>query len=75
MLLRSMDAPATKVDVKNINGKLDKMSNSCREQQHPCPADRRDEGDSKEPVVLVRPVRGDEETSSLYTRGGKDTTH
>jgi len=26
MLLRSMDAPATKVDVKNINGKLDKMS-------------------------------------------------
>ena len=25
MLLRSMDAPATKVDVKNINGKLDKM--------------------------------------------------
>ena len=26
MLLRSMDAPATKVDVKNINGKLDKMT-------------------------------------------------
>ena len=26
MLLRSMDAPATEVDVKNINGKLDKMS-------------------------------------------------
>jgi len=26
MLLRSMDALATKVDVKNINGKLDKMS-------------------------------------------------
>jgi len=26
MLLRSMDAPATKVDVKNINGKLGKMS-------------------------------------------------
>jgi len=28
MQLRSMAAPATKVDVKNINDKLDKMSNT-----------------------------------------------